>query len=644
MTLAFGVLLAGSDVVHAAPTKLPATPQPTRKLLPKKVVDLPGVDLQLPGRIQRAGVGRLDVDSILGQALRAETPRATGDLAPSSLGSRTVEVAPGKTATLAAISSGWFADHDRLRADLRGAKGMIVGAVRDEVEVYELQHSYIMVRSTGATVSDPNKLRKSSPLFASLTKKRTTNIRMGQLSAASKKGLAAFKATLASRPFDDPLRQAMNRGDQALLNALADGVGEMTVIDTLVIPKRAPRLDPDGQVRAPKLDGGRFDYGDLRTVDSGRVRPSQLEAPALTDAGRETLQKALKIDRRGHTVSGSTGSTAAFVAGHTWADSWGWERTFDVPSGFLRVKLGAHYGLGLRIPIEVKTRMDPTYVCENGPDHEAHRHRFRLEAKATAIDGDSSFYERAGMPEAMILGGKELALEAGVGYAVKLRLFWETIVDKPYREHGFDWGRDFDPPQGGGDNTRVVDYFLPYSVTRSGLNFGPLHGSARIGFRVDVRGEAKAHITGFQGDQLRQAITRPAGSIAVTGDDPRASPQQMVFADTQWKTWEFHLLNHAYAKGKSTPSYTEKFGTMIDEVEYDSAWSVVPGVKVKAEASYHGYGIGGTWTFWVDSARLPIGSLDLPRHKRTRQALRNDRGTKIWHLNGIGDTNYCNAQ
>lgn len=90
-----------------------------------------------------------------------------------------------------------------------------------------------------------------------------------------------------------------------------------------------------------------------------------------------------------------------------------------------------------------------------------------------------------------------------------------------------------------------------------------------------------------------------------------------------------------------TPNYEDDFGFKVDEVEYKSSWSVVPGVKVRAKASYAGYGIDETWTFWLDSARLPIGSLDLDKHPGTRIEHKNLAGKKIWHRDRPGDTNWC---
>ncbi|MEM6990194.1 MAG: hypothetical protein AAF721_06850, partial [Myxococcota bacterium] len=328
---------------------------------------------------------------------------------------------------------------------------------------------------------------------------------------------------------------------------------------------------------------------------------------------------------------------AAFIAGDTWAENWTWQRRWNVPSGFLRVTLGASYAFGLRIPIEVKTVMTPTWVCDDGVSKEPGKRYFDLKVKAEAKDGNAAFYRRAGMAEDKISGGDELALNASVGYGVKLRLLWSTLVDRPYREIGFDWGADFDPPQGTATE-KVTDVFLPASLTRTKFAFGPLSGSARLGFRVDVSGKVTTRVDARQGNVHLAAVGRPTGSVPQSGARA-ATPQLLTLSNSAWKTYKFGLKND---RGSApVRNYRRAFGFKIDQVEYDSHWSVVPGVKVRAKASYAGYGIDGTWTFWLDGARIPIGSIELDRHPGTRRHHENFSGVKIWHRDRPGDTNWC---
>ena len=343
-------------------------------------------------------------------------------------------------------------------------------------------------------------------------------------------------------------------------------------------------------------------------------------------------------------ANGGSQATAEFVAGKTWADSFMWERQWNVPSVFCGSSSGLTMPSGCASRWRCAPRFDPLFVCENGPGHNEHSQTIDLRVSARALDGDEAFYRRAGMREAEIAGGDELALQAGIGYGYKLRLFWETLANQPYKEHVVDWGEDFDPPQGSA-NERVTDFFIPAEDTGTGFSKGPLKGSVRFGMRVDVRGSVDARIGVRQRGRQLQTLARPSGSKAIGSNNPNDGPQRMTFTNGAQKTWRYRLLNRGRVRGaKSSPSYEESFGYRVDQVHYDSRWSVVPGVKVQASARYAGYGVGGTWTFWLDGARIPIGNLELRRHAGTRSSISDDRGTKIWHRNGPGDNSYCQDQ
>jgi hypothetical protein len=594
----------------------------------------------LTGRLAGARAN-LSSDSLLGTSLAAASPRASGTLA--SLGARKVEVAPGQMQALSAIAANVFADHDQFETELsRAGASAVYGAVERSTEVYEFDDAYVVVRSTGVVVADPDALRAKSPLFRNAVHNRKTKVDRSKLSKGSLAGLEAFKKQLARQPVDHPLRKAAKAGDQALLDAMADGAGDVSLVDTLHLPKRVPNIDAKGRLVAPKVVSGRVDYGKTRVLDTGRPARPWVKGLSPAAEGTRVLQEHLAIDRNDQVVAGRSNTTAEFVTGKTWADSWDWEHQWNVPSGFLRVHFGAHYAVGLRVPVEVGTRLDPTFVCDNGPTRETDTHEIEVRARARAVDGDAEFYRRAGMREAEVADGDEIALQAGVGYGYKLRLFWETLADKKYTEHGFDWGVDFDPPQGS-RNQRVTEIFLPAELTKTSLSAGPLKGSARFGLRVDVQGEVHAQLRAFQGEVGLGPRHRPSGSSAIPGRGSKDKEERVVFASTDWKTWDYRLLKHLGAGGQA-PSYEEPFGLEVSNVKYQSNWSVVPGVRVNASASYAGYSVGGTWTYWLDDARLPIGSLKLPRHQGTRRSVKDASGTKIWHLDGPSDTDYCRGR
>ncbi len=589
-----------------------------------KLPGKPTAKKALPHRLsgQRPEV---DTDSVLALNL-VKAPIRMG--APSAFSSATVELADGHTVRVGEITG--ESKHEAMRKTLRGLpSGAVFGSVKESAEVYEFDDSFVIVTSTGATVADPTKVKTALPEFGRLAKGGSVHVDMGALTAESKRGLSEFKKEVAGYPKEHPLRQAAAKGDQALLDAIARGVGDLEVVHTLHIPKKPPKVRA-GRVDIPTVVGGAVDYSKTRTL--GRKPSVRKDTPIGHSTNGPVVPPAVSMAPAGPVESGGRNETAEFIAGRTWGEGWVWEEQWNVPSGFLRVTLGAHYAVGLRVPIEVKTRMSPMWVCDDEGSRERRTSNFALDVRAEALDGDAEFYARAGMDSDLIANGDELALQAGVGYGVKLRLFWSTLVDRPYREVGVDWGRDFDPPQGS-RSEKVVEVFLPSSVTKTGFDYGPLTGSARLGFKVDVRGKVRTRVSATQGQQNLLVVGRPTGSSPVSGD-VRSTPQLLVSSSPTWRRYAFRLENHS--RPGTVPSYQRQYGYTIDEVEYDSSWSVVPGVKVNASARYAGYGISGTWTYWLDELEVPIGSLRLDRHPGTRTSMRNNDGRKLFKPNSPG--------
>ena len=598
--------LATPSVWAAVP--LPKTPTPSKPgpKLPTKPKPVPTKPAPKKSHRLQGTRPALDRDSLLEANLR-RTPLRKGTL--RDFASTKVDLGRGKKVRVSDLET---KATDRIAKKLRKLpKGALFGKVQETEEVYEFSDSLVIVKSTAATVADPQAVKKGVPAFGKLVKKRPVHVEMAKLKAESKAGLKRFKAEVAKFPAGHPLKQAMSKGDNALLDALANGVGRVEIVDTLHIPKKPPAVTKAGLQR-PQVVGGRVDFGKTKKHKSkSKAAPPPPPPPPST----------------GQAASGAIHETREFVAGDTWGQGWVWERRWNVPSGYLRVTLGANYAVGLRIPIKVQTRMDPSWVCDDGPTREPRQRHFNLQVKAEAIDADAAFYRRAGMASDLIANGDELALQAGVGYGVKLRLFWTTLVNRPYREVGVDWGNDFDPPQGAASET-VKEVFLPAKATKTEFDFGPLNGSARLGFRVDVRGKVRTRVSAKQAGHALTLRKRPTGSTPVQGS-VNSTPQILELSNAAWKRYGFRLKNSS--RPGSVPSYSQNFGFTVDKVEYDSSWSVVPGVKVRARASYAGYGIDETWTLWLEGAELPIGSLELGRHPGTREKHQNNRGRRVWH-------------
>lgn len=634
-SLAFALTLTIAAPVPAfAAAPKPVAPKPNRPTTkpfnkPRPSAKGPGSATALRNRLA-GDHPELESDSLLGLMLRDAKPSKKGDIA--SFSSARVELTPGERVPLSTVIASSQIPHRTFKTRISAAKGAVFGKVTQSTEVYEFADSFVWVQSTGVTVADPTALAKKAPVFTRLADGRKHSVKQARLNAESKAGLAAFKKQIARYPAKHPLRLAAAKGDQTLLDAVASGVGYVEVVDTLHVPKRAPKLTAAG-LAVPKISGGHLDFSKTTTLRKPKKPAVHPDAQVPEAVRRHVISTA-----SGHVEGGAYHQTRGFVAGKTWSEGWVWERRWNVPSGYLRVTLGANYAVGLRVPIEVDTQMTPAWSCDDGVV-EPQRRTFDLKMRAKAIDADAEFYRRAGMREDAIADGDELALQANVGYGVRLRLLWTTLVNRPYREAGVNWGRDFDPPQGSA-NVKVADVFLPASTTHTGFSIGPLSGSARLGLRVDVQGKVRTRVSALQEGKALRAVKKPAASSRISGL-PRSTPQRLLLANTAWQTYAFAFNNHSKPNADPPRHYADNFGFRIDQVEYDSNWSVVPGVKVDARAQYAGYGIDGTWTYWMESARLPIGSLRLGRHRGTRTKHEELRGERVWHRDSPTDRDWC---
>jgi hypothetical protein len=578
---------------------------------------------------------KADPDSLLQRSLDFRPSATKGTLA--RFATRKVEIAPGVERSLSTIAAGLFSEQEKFERALRTApSGELFAPVKTETEVFDFGDSYVIVRRTSTVVAKPDELRKRSKFFRQGVTKRNGSVPMAKMSKASRAGFEAFKRELAKEPASHPLRKAAAKGDQALLNAIADGVGPIEIEDTIHIPKKLPRLK-GSKLSVPRLDGERLDY----------ARPGTMKlSTAITGLGNGPVVAPNIAEQVGEITSerfmgGRVGTTAAFLAGQTWADSWRWERKWKVPSGFFRITLGAYYAVGLRIPIEMQTSYYPTLACESGGHHATMEVYPSLRVKADTKDAGPEFYERAGLSGAAVADGKEFVLEAGVGYGYKLRLFWETLVHKRYTVREVDYGQHFEPPLST-RSKRVKSFFLPASLTHTELGAGPLSGKAQIGLRLEAEGTVATRVAGYQNGRPAPVREAPQGSTPTGSGRTTSKAHRLLIGDHDWKEYEFRLLAHGRPRhNRPQPDFTDTYGFKVDDVGYESDWSVVPGVKVSASASYHGYGIRVAYSFWLSSLRLPIGEVTLHHHPGTTRAIEYQDGHRYWHRNNPGESGWC---
>lgn len=596
-----------------------------------------------PSRTPLATTLVRDSGDTLSQILKARRPLRKGTI--GSLGSRRVELSNGATLKLSDIATSVFREQStfatQAKTASRSQSGGLFGRSSTREEVYEFPNSYVLVRSNAVVVANPRSFSQRSSLFGDFRASQSGTVKLSDLGSEGKRGMAAFKRNeLPSLPTNHPLKLAAVRGDQALLAAIVSGQGDFEVIDTIQIPKKAPKI-VNGKLVAPSIVNGRVDYGRTRNLQLSAA--TQRVDTQITAGASADIQRRLDSLRPRTTRGGMSRADVDFLAGFTVSDSWIFERTFRFTSGFFRIKAGAHYAFGLRIPIRAHTNLTPARICTSqGTNSEVTAKDYKISLSVETFDADADFYRGVGLRESAIASGHELAFEAGAGYGYKLRLAWTTVADRKYQEHGVDEGLDFTPPLSSSYQS-IGAMFINPELTRTAFRQGPLSGSVSFGFKLEAKADIKMVFSPYRqidgrarGDASLDRV--PAGVSKVGSGPQNRGPFRVKFQNTNKKDFQFSLGKIANQKHAET-----KYGFRIDAPEYHSEWAISPGVRIKASARKWGYGFSFIREIWFPQARVPIGSLTLRRHKGTRSRFDDNSGHKIFHMNEGGE-DFCGAR
>jgi hypothetical protein len=325
---------------------------------------------------------------------------------------------------------------------------------------------------------------------------------MADLTAENKKGMADFiKNELSTLPANDPIRVAYEQGgEEAMLEAMGEGKGELEITDTFIIPKtQLPVVN--GQLRIPTIRNGVFSFKQtvpstlaalpepnmavLAKLDRSNLSQSDgnvLRRPPEREPERSAPAGAPQASSR---QGGEERFTAEFLTGFTKGNSWPWERRWNYTSGFFRITLGAGYGIGMRVPVVVKGRFGPTQLDfkRHFPDRDL---TVGMQVSADTLDADAEFYRRVGLDPAKVFRGQETVLQLKVFFGMKFRALWTDIVHIPRREVGFDFGGDFKPPFGRSDSGyRLI---IPASMTGTQLDLGVVMGKAETALYFSGKG------------------------------------------------------------------------------------------------------------------------------------------------------------
>jgi hypothetical protein len=534
-------------------------------------------------------------DGWIGKQFARERPIYQGAL--SGLSKKTVMLPDKRTLTVGELGRSLFADQQRLEAELKRAPaGSLLGAVKVEEVGYEYAHAYVLTRTVSVVVADPSKLRQGSPTFSRIAPKAKGQMTLKELKPEALQRFFKAKAgLLADEPGAHPLRLAAAKGDQALLDAVVDGAGELSVSDSFMILKVSAALNAQGQLLAPPFGGGVYDLSKRAPIAGQLARPTP--EPLVLPATQRS--------------SGVTTVTSQHLNGFTYGHDWFWERRWEFFSGHVWLAAGLAYGFGLRMPIELKARMTPNAVATTGSTDQPSR--FEVEVSAQTLDGGATHFTQAGLGQPLRRNGEEFLLFAELGYGYSFEALWMSFGYREYSTYGFDFSQHFKPPQGGAWSA-IKEYFIPAEVTRTKLDLGVVKGQLELGVRLDGRGWVDVVVKLLHKGQAQLAMLP-------NGQGGTAHTLRLEGADKPIKL--------STSLGLGEPGETT-FGFLIDQIKYTVELSLLPGVRYGVTIGYSWLSKSFSDTLWFESLRVPLPSLTLGTHEGTRAEVRYEGGEKTY--------------
>jgi hypothetical protein len=520
--------------------------------------------------------------------------------------SHSVRVAGRGTMTVSAVADRVFAKSRELSSKLSGAKAVLLDKPVVAERYTETTGATLFVSTTSITVTDAAGLRKQVPQFASyhsgISGRGTFSA--SELKGEAKKQFESFKTQLAQKPARHPLSKALAKGDDALLDAIARGEGDITITITASIPKEALPVK-NGSLHRPQLKDGVFD--DLTTSAwSPKRTPTRLDKSLPIGQVRQA-----DIDPGEH---GKKKFVGHFVTGFTEDNEFEWEERWDFPSGFFSVGVGAYYAFGLRVPIEVTATLDPIESVHLIRDAATEA---TTTLRAKPVDGSRQFYLDAGLSKDHAQEGEELLLEAGAYATVRLQAGWGAIkVNETFPKNlGFDFSQNFEPPFGDCGTRCGFDVWIPTNQTKTGINvLGLVEGGVQLGFNISGKGTVGLDYSSLFDGKL---VESKFGARSATHRLEWSAPGDKVVSTTL----------------PPLPSAdNEAYGYRLAAPKYDWKVTVTPGVKGTVEVNARPFFtidevIG---PFWLPFLDVNLGTVELSAHKGSNTQYDAQPGRKVF--------------
>ncbi len=572
----------------------------------------------------KTAAGGSDESEVTAAKLKRQTPLATGNL--SKFKKKTIKTGKNKSVKLETLTKAAFGDQDQFAVQV-GKKANVGKAilakpvVRDEVT--EFDDSFMITKSTTIVVVDPKKLKKDSPQYRDfLSQRAAKKVSVASLSKSEKKGLKDFFKNVGKLSPNDPLRQAAAKGEQAVLDAIVEGKGELTVEDTLIVPKD---LSPpeDGQVLYPVFKNGVLDYSKMKPAKSRAMKAMAASARAqgskakVTNAAagnvpkKTTLAKTEPPPGGKQTVlrEGEHRFTEEFMAGFTVGNSWQWERKWTYTSGFFRITVGGGYGFGLRVPIRVSGELAPEKIVVYRKNDQAVSASGKVSVET--LDANEAYYREVGLSNSQLFRGKEVVLEYMFGYGFKFRALWKDVIKKPFTAKGINYSQDAKPPLGANCASCGFSIPIPPEITSTKFNYKALTGFLQVGVRVSGNGKVLLDYRD------------------ILGRETSGNSRNLTFNSTQPKNISVNIPKLALAEGSTEIS--KRYGFTLDHLRYQLGVTITPEVRLGIKVGYKDFSrtFNTDW-YRLDLFRVHIGNIELRRHEGTTREYTYNGGKKTF--------------
>lgn len=526
------------------------------------------------------------------------TPVPTADLAQRmiSLGDTSQSVAD--------LAAQVFRDNAALLRQANDAPAAAVfGRPHTQVETDELPDSFVVSQTTTVVVSDPDRLAQASAAFRQFRPEQGVAPSYSELPQEARDGLDRLWADSTSMPQNHPLRIAGEQGRQALVDAVYAGAGELQVTDTFTVAKAAAA---GGAANRHVLrNDGLIDYSATTPAASWLPLPllqlPRLPLPAVQPEDPPIPAPALHRNGR-HAYA------AKFLTGFTRGRSWDWERRWNFPSGFFRLSLGASYGLGLRVPMQVTGSISPTLIRRSaGVDSQD---PVEVSVLAQPMDGDAAHYRAAGLEQGKVFDGHEFVLNAETYYGLRLRALWMNVAYVPRTTFGLNLNQNWRPPFGDYHGTAAGDptFIIPTAQTHT--EFSPLPGlSGWAQFGININGTGRAIIT-------QQPV--------INGE--RRTSRRLTFTHPTAQDRTYLLPATRPDVGDTART---RYGLRLSDPRYMADLSLTPMIRAGVTAGYRSFSRSFR-TDWISlpAARVSLGNLSLGRHDGTLADLQVEPGRK----------------